>query len=102
MFPWCLCGCVLYFNQNLTKKDFKISETNKGKRSLIRNGFTYRVTYQSKTGGTTCRCTNKACKAVVKTDAEEDSLIPVNVELSHDQNDRNAAELSFCLAQCII
>ena len=79
------CVDVFYI---LTEMDLKISATKKGKWSLIHDGYTYRVNYmyQSKTGGTTWRHTNKACKAVVKTGAEEDSLIPVNLEHNHQLN----------------
>ena len=37
----------------LSKMDFKISGTNKGKQSLSHDGYTYRVNYQWKTGSTT-------------------------------------------------
>ena len=52
------CVDVFYI---LTKMDFKMA-TNKGKQSLSHDGYTYRVNYQLKTGGTTWRCINKHVK----------------------------------------
>ena len=43
--------------------DFKISDTNKGKKSLIYDGFIlYRIDGVLKCGDISWRCTNKKCK----------------------------------------
>ena len=39
--------------------DFKISDTNKGKKSLIYDGFIYRIDGVLKCGDISWRCTNK-------------------------------------------
>ena len=45
--------------------DFKISDTNKGKKSLIYDGFIYRIDGVLKCGDISWRCTNKKCKGHV-------------------------------------
>ena len=49
--------------------DFKISDTNKGKKSLIYDGFIYRLDGVLKCGDISWRCTNKKCKGRLRTDS---------------------------------
>ena len=49
--------------------DFKISDTNKGKKSLIYDGFIYRIDSVLKCGDIPWRCTNKKCKGRLRTDS---------------------------------
>ena len=44
--------------------DFQISDTNKGKKSLIYDGFIYRIEGVLKCGDISWRCTNKKCKII--------------------------------------
>ena len=47
--------------------DFKISDTNKGKKSLIYDGFIYRIEGVLKCGDISWGCTNKKCKGRLRT-----------------------------------
>ena len=49
--------------------DFKISDTNKGKKSLIYDGFIYRIDGVLKCGDISWLCTNKKCKGLLRTDS---------------------------------
>ena len=51
--------------------DFKISDTNKGKKSLIYDGFIYRIDGVLKCGDISWRCTNKKCKCHVNNERNE-------------------------------
>ena len=50
--------------------DFKIFDTNKGKKSLIYDGFIYRIDGVLKCGDISWRCTNKKCKGRLRIDNE--------------------------------
>ena len=43
--------------------DLVVSETNKGKKALLYEGFTYRIDFVLKSEGISWRCTKKGCKA---------------------------------------
>jgi hypothetical protein len=45
---------------------WSISETNRGKKSLLYDGFTYRIDSLLKSGDISWRCTFKTCKARLK------------------------------------
>ena len=49
--------------------DFKISNTNKRKKTLIYDGFIYRIDGVLKCGDISWRCTNKKCKGRLRTDS---------------------------------
>ena len=49
--------------------DLKISDTNKGKKSLIYDGFIYRIDGVLKCGDISWRCTNKKYKGRLRTDS---------------------------------
>ena len=49
--------------------DFKISNTKKRKKSLIYDGFIYRIDGVLKCGDISWRCTNKKCKGRLRTDS---------------------------------
>ena len=49
--------------------NFKISNTNKGKKSLIYDGFIYRIDGVLNCGEKSWRWTNKKCKGRLRTDS---------------------------------
>ena len=60
--------------------DFKISDTNKGKKSLIYDGFIYRIDGVLKCGDISWRCTNKKCKGRLRTDSAMSTMNVINLE----------------------
>ena len=61
--------------------DFKISNTNKRKKSLIYDGFIYRIDGVLKCGDISWRCTNKKCKDRLRTDSAMSTVNAIkNVE----------------------
>ena len=48
--------------------DFKISDTNRGKESLLHNAYSYRIDAVLKSGDISWRCTNKKCKGRLRKD----------------------------------
>ena len=52
--------------------DFKISNTNRGKKNLLHNGYSYRTDVVLKSGDISWRCTNKKCKGRLRTDSASD------------------------------
>ena len=69
--------------------ELKITETNRGKKSLLYEGFSFRVSIQmKKTNDITWRCTVKTCKASVKTDSDCTVVISENNEHNHDSDQR--------------
>ena len=49
--------------------DFKISDTNRGTKSLLHNGYSYRIDDVPKSGDISWRCTNKKCKGRFRADS---------------------------------
>ena len=71
--------------------DFKISETNKGKKSLIfDHGFIYRIDGVLKWGDISWRCTNKKCKGRLKTDSAMSTMNTINLEHNHEQDEKKS------------
>lgn len=68
--------------------DFTVSEANKGKKSLMYDGYIYRVDSVLKDGCISWRCTNKKCKGRLRTDCKVTAIAPVQLEHNHDKNDR--------------
>ena len=68
--------------------DFKISDTNKGKKSLIYDGFIYRIDGVLKCGDISWRCTNKKCKGRLRTDSAMSTLNAINLEHNHEQDEK--------------
>lgn len=65
--------------------DFKISETNKGKKSLIHDSYVFRIDNVLKSSDISWRCSNRSCKARLRTDS---AIIPVNMSHNHDIDER--------------
>ena len=62
--------------------DFKISDTNKRKKSLIYGGFIYRIDGVLKCEGISWRCTNKKCKKCkghLRTDSAMSTMNAINL-----------------------
>jgi hypothetical protein len=66
--------------------EWSISETNRGKKSLLYDGFTYRIDSLLKSGDISWRCTLKTCKARLRTESK--LLISANTEHNHDTDAR--------------
>ena len=64
--------------------DFKISDTNKGKKSLIYDGFIYRIDGVLKCGDISWWCTNKKCKGRLRTDSAMSTMNAINLEHIHE------------------
>jgi hypothetical protein len=52
------------------KMDLVLSETNKGKKALLHEGFTYRIDFVLKSEDISWRCTKRGCKAKLRTDKD--------------------------------
>ena len=70
--------------------DVIVSETNKKKKCLIYDGFTFRVDRILKNNDISWRCTNnkRKCKARVRTDGESKVVMSAISEHNHDMNER--------------
>ena len=60
--------CILSKNIVLTIMYFKISDTNRGKKCLLHNGYSYIFDVVLKSGDISWRCINKKCKGRLRTD----------------------------------
>ena len=56
---------------------FKILETNRGNKSIICDGYSYRFHTSLKNGELSWRCSNKKCKVRMTTDAETSCIIQI-------------------------
>ena len=67
-----------------------ISETNRKKKCLIYDGFTFRIDRILKGGDISWRCTNNKskCKARVRTDGESKVVMGSMIEHNHDKEER--------------
>ena len=61
--------CILSKNIILTIMDFRLSDTNRGERSLLHNGYSYRIDAVLHSSDISWRCTNKKCKGRLRTDS---------------------------------
>ena len=68
--------------------DFKISNTNRGKKSLIYDGFIYRIDGVLKCRDISWRCTNKKCKGRLRTDSAMSTINAINLEHNHEQDEK--------------
>ena len=70
--------------------DVIVSETNKKKKCLIYDGFTFRVDRILKNNDISWRCTNNKskCKARVRTDGESKVVMSAMSKHNHDMNER--------------
>ena len=81
----------LYFNMH-----FNISEMNKGQKSLICDGYVFRVDNVLKSGYISWRCSNKKCKGRVRTDSSISTIVPINMDHTHDRNDKKKWRGNSC------
>ena len=70
--------------------DFKVSDVNKGKKSLIYDGFIYRIDGVLKCGDISWRCTNKKCKDRLRTDSAMSTMNAINLEHNHEQDEKKS------------
>ncbi|XP_063408759.1 uncharacterized protein LOC134692239 [Mytilus trossulus] len=69
--------------------DIILTETNKGKRSLVCDSFRYRVDKTLKGEEISWRCTAKGCKARLRTDCTGTVIIQQKNTHNHDTSDRD-------------
>ena len=70
--------------------NFKISDTNKGKKSLIYDGFIYRIDGVLNCGEKSWRCTNKKCKGRLRSDSAVSKMKAINLEHNHEQDEKKS------------
>ena len=68
--------------------DFTLSETSKGKQSLLYDGFAFRIDRVLKSGDISWRCTVKNCKGRIKTDEHSSAIINGNCNHTHESDSR--------------
>jgi hypothetical protein len=68
--------------------EFKITETNRGNKCLISEDFRYRFHKTLKNGKVSWRCSNKSCKATLKTVGENLMVVETNGEHCHESDKR--------------
>ena len=96
------------------KMEFFISETNREKKSLIYDGYTFRVDRVLKNSEISWRCTKNSCKWRIRTDAECKAILKGQNEPNHPTDDRKlerqqvrvsvkckATDISTCPAKII-
>ena len=65
-----------------------VIETNKGHKSILCEGFRYRLDVETRSGNLSWRCSAKGCKARVRTDAGPTLVIQQKNDHYHDPDDR--------------
>jgi hypothetical protein len=65
-----------------------VIETNKGHKSILCEGFRYRLDVETKSGDLSWRCSANGCKARVRTDAGPSLVIQQKNDHKHDPDDR--------------
>jgi hypothetical protein len=68
--------------------EFTLSETSKGNKSLLYDGFAFRIDRVLKSGDISWRCTVKNCKGRVKTDEHSSAIINGNYNHTHESDSR--------------
>ena len=68
-----------------------VIETNKGHKSVLCEGFRYRLDVETKSGDLSWRCSAKGCKARVRTDAVPTLVIQQKNDHNHESDDRGNA-----------
>ena len=68
-----------------------VIETNKGHKSVLCEGFRYRLDVETKSGDLSWRCSAKGCKARVRTDAVPTLVIQQMNDHNHESDDRGNA-----------
>ena len=97
------------------KMEFFISETNREKKSLIYDGYTFRVDRVLKNSEISWRCTKNSCKCRIRTDAECKAILKGHQNKHNHPTDdrklerqqvrisvkRKATDISTCHAKII-
>jgi hypothetical protein len=65
-----------------------VSETNKGKKALLYEGFTYRIDFVLKSEDISWRCTKRGCKAKLRTDKDIEMVISGKLDHTHEVDER--------------
>jgi hypothetical protein len=68
--------------------DLVVSETNKGKKALLYEGFTYRIDIVLKSEDISWRCTKRGCKAKLITDKDIKMVISGKLDHTHEVDER--------------
>ena len=68
--------------------EFEISETNKGKTSLICDSYMFRIDSVLKSNDISWRCNNRSCKARLRTDNAMSAIISINMAHNHDVEEK--------------
>ena len=68
--------------------DIVVSETNKGKKALLYEGFTYRIDFVLKSEDISWRCTKRGCKAKLRTDKDITMVISGKLDHTHEVDER--------------
>ena len=65
--------------------DFKITETNKDEKSIIYESSVCRIDNLLKSSDISCLCTNRSCKARLRTDSAMSTIITIDLSHSHGE-----------------
>ena len=68
--------------------DVTLIETNKGRKSIVCDGYRYRVDVELKSGEIAWRCTSKGCKARIRTDSSASMILQQKNPHNHETDDR--------------
>ena len=68
--------------------DITLIETNKGQKSIVCDGYRYRVDVELKSGEIAWRCTSKGCKARICTDSSAIMILQQKNSHDHETDDR--------------
>ena len=68
--------------------DLVLSETNKGKKALLHEGFTYRIDFVLKSEDISWRCTKRGCIAKLRTDKDIKMVISGKLDHTHEVDER--------------
>ena len=66
----------------------KVTESTKGKTSIIIKGFRFRIDYTSKSGDIAWRCVQRNCRARIKTTSDKATMVSQTNDHNHDSNER--------------
>jgi hypothetical protein len=84
---------------NMDGIDVTRTDTNKGKKCIIVDGFSFRINYYLKNGDVSWRCTNYKCKATIKTKDDNQTVLSGNLEQNHEHTQKKNERqlLLFCI-----
>ena len=73
---------------NMDVVDVTRTDTNKGVKCIIVDGFSFRISCYLKNGDVSWRCTNYKCKATIKTKDDNQTVLSGNLEHNHEHSQR--------------